>query len=250
MHLGKLFQSFLRPLAALIIVTGLGGLAAESTSSDGGLTAALQKKAEASTRSLPAKKKKIMGDAIEELKEKKIVDGVIKIGETLPAFKLSGAVGKAVSSAELLKEGPLVLVFYRGSWCPYCNLNLRYLEKNLARMEKKGAQLVAISPETPDQSLSTKEKNDLKFPVLSDPGNVYARKLGLVFKLPENLVSVYRGFGIDLKKSNGDESWELPLAATFIVDSKGVIKERFVDEDYKKRMDPEDILKALDTFKK
>ena len=258
-HLSKLFQSLLRPLAALIIVVGLGGLAAESNPSPGannkkasGLTEALGARAKqsAQSKSISPAKKKVMSDAIEELRTSKIVDGVLKVGQPMIPFKLKGADGNYVSSKSMLEKGPLVVVFYRGGWCPYCNLNLRYLEKNLSRIKEAGAGLVAISPETPDESLSTREKNELKFPVLSDPGNEYARKLGLVFKLPKELISVYRDFGIDLEKSNGDNSWELPLAATFIVDADGVVRERFVDEDYKKRMDPEDILRGLKSLKK
>ncbi|MBZ0187132.1 MAG: AhpC/TSA family protein [Candidatus Obscuribacterales bacterium] len=213
------------------------------------LTEALQQHAQESRGKMPEEAREVMAKAISELTESGIEQSVTKAGEKIPDFVLPNAGGKDVSLQSLRQEGPVVLVFYRGGWCPYCNINLHYLQERLKEIEEQGARVVAISPETPDNSLSTKEKNALKFDVLSDANNTYARKLGLVFRLPDDVLNLYKKFGIDLSKSNGNTSSELPLSATFIVAQDGTIEFRFVDSDYKKRMDPKDIVSKLKTIK-
>ena len=121
--------------------------------------------------------------------------GVTKIGEAFPAFNLPDATGTPVSSTKLLTKGPLLITFYRGNWCPYCNLALHGLQQRLGDIQAQGVQLVAISPELPDSSLSTQEKNELKFPVLSDEGNKLSRELGIVWKMPENVRPIFQQFG-------------------------------------------------------
>ncbi len=169
----------------------------------------------------------------------------LEVGDHLPNFALPNQVGKVVSSSGLLSEGHLVISFYRGSWCPYCNLELNALQQILPEIQSLGANLVTISPQLPDESMSTAEKNNLTFAVLSDVGNVVARKFELVFTLTEELRPLYKEFGIDLEKSNGDDSFELPVPATFVVDSSGIIVTAFVNADYKQRMEPEEIINAL-----
>lgn len=213
------------------------------------LTEALQKLEQESKAKIPEAGQTVMSKALVDLTHSGIEKSVKKVGEKLPDFTLPNAEGKNVSLEELKKQGPVVIAFYRGGWCPYCNLNLHYLQKHLKDIRENGGKLVAISPETPDNSLSTKEKNELKFDVLSDTNNEYARKLGLVFKLPEDLQQLYLKFGIDLTKSNGNENNELPLSATFIVDEEGTVTYRFVDVDYKKRMDPQQIVRKLSELK-
>lgn len=187
----------------------------------------------------------VMTRALSELKSSGLENESLKKGAKCPEFSLPNAQGKMVSVTELLRQGPVVLVFYRGGWCPYCNLTLRALQKSLDAIRGNGAQLVAISPQEPDQSLSTAEKNDLTFEVLSDVQNKVAKSFGLVFKLPNDLVKLYGEFGIDLKKANGDDRNELPLAATFVVAKNGTIEHAFVDADYKKRMEPAEIVSVL-----
>jgi peroxiredoxin len=167
------------------------------------------------------------------------------VGDTAPAFTLPDQLGREISSAELYAKGPLVISFYRGSWCPYCSLELHALQRYLPKIEALGASLVAISPQLPDESMSTAEKYELSFTVLSDVGNVIARKYGLVFTLSETIRPVYSKFGIDLPKFNGTDSFELPVPGTFIVDQHGRICAEHVSADYKQRMEPEDILFAL-----
>jgi peroxiredoxin len=119
------------------------------------------------------------------------------------------------------------------------------LQRTLPEIEALGAQLVTVSPQLPDNSLSTAEKLDLTFKVLSDVGNKVAREFGLVFTLPEEMRSIYQDFGIDLPGANGDESFELPMPATYVIDKSGIVRLAFVDIDYTRRLDPEDIIDAL-----
>ena len=213
------------------------------------LTEQLREKVEAANAKAPSEKRKIMDDAIEQLRSSHLVDHALKKGGTLPHFTLPNVDGKTIDSKILLNEGPLVVVFYRGGWCPYCNLQLHDLQKNLAKIQSLGAHLIAISPQTPDNSLTTAQKSDLKFYVLSDVENRVARKFGLVYKLPKNLVGLYKDFGIDLQKSNGNESNELPVSATYIADKKGKVVYSFLDADYKKRAETMDLVKVLESLK-
>lgn len=172
-------------------------------------------------------------------------EGSLQVGNKIPAFALTNATGKTVSSADLLKEGPLVISFYRGAWCPYCNLELHALQHALPEIEAAGGQLVAISPNLPDTSLSSVEKHHLTFEVLSDVGNKIARKFGLVFNLSEDIRRVYQKFGHDIPDQNGDDTWEIPVPATYVADASGVVVFRFVNTDYTRRAEPADIVAAL-----
>lgn len=187
---------------------------------------------------------KIMQSAIDAIKD--LPKSAKKVGDKLPEFSLPAANGKVVKSSDLTAQGKyLIVTFYRGGWCPYCNLQLRAYQKVMPDIKKRGGELVAISPETPDNTLSTAQKNELDFVVLSDKDNAYARQLGLVFELPKDLVAVYQKFGIDLPKQNGLSKWELPLSATYVVKPSGEIVYSFVDADYKKRANIDDVLAAL-----
>ncbi len=186
-----------------------------------------------------------MESAGKTLLESGLADRSLNEGSKMPEFELPNAAGQAVRLSTLLANGPVVVTFYRGGWCPYCNMELRALQNALPEMKSLGASLLAISPETPDNSLSTKEKSHLEFEVLSDVGNRVAKQFGLVFQLPENLRPIYQSFGIDIAAYNGDENFELPLPATYVVDSKRQIVKAFVDVDYTQRLDPADIVAAL-----
>jgi len=188
--------------------------------------------------------------AIEAANAKLEISGIagraLKAGDRIPDFDLPDATGKVVRSADLLAAGPLVISFYRGSWCPYCSLELKTLQQNLSEFRARGATLVAISPQTPDESLTTKEKNELAFPVLSDAGSRVARKFGLVFTLDETLKPIFKAFGIDLLAHNGVDTWELPIPATYVVAKSGKIVSACVDVDYRNRAEPAEILKLLE----
>ena len=187
----------------------------------------------------------IMANATQELIEANIAANALKVGDTIPAFTLPNVKGTNTSSDELLAKGPLVISFYRGGWCPYCNMELRALQQLLPDFEQTGAQLVAISPQTPDNSLNTQEKNKLAFEVLSDVGNNITRSFGLVFTMPADLQNLYDHFGLDLPKHNGDRTFELPMPATYVVDKNGTIQYAFIPADYTQRAEPADVLAAL-----
>ena len=189
--------------------------------------------------------KTLMAQATTDLINSKIAEDSIGKGQKLPNFTLPNAVGKKVTLESLLADGAVVISFYRGGWCPYCNMELRALQAALPEIQARGASLVAISPETPDTSLSTKEKNELSFEVLSDRGNIYAKQLGLVFALPKSLRPIYNNFGIDIPAHNGEDTFELPLPATYVVSSDGTIIYSYADADYTKRLDPAEIIEAL-----
>jgi peroxiredoxin len=185
------------------------------------------------------------------------IDGVVRsgagakaprVGDTAPSFTLPDAQGKQVSLDSLLKEGPVVITFYRGQWCPYCNLQLRAYQEVFPRIKALGANLVAISPQTPDESLSTAEKRNLEFRVLSDTGNKVARGYGLVWKVPAGLDAIQRGFGVDLTKSNGDASNELPVPGTFVLGADGRITFSYVNADWRDRLEPAEIIRVLESL--
>lgn len=173
----------------------------------------------------------------------------LNVGAKMPAFSLKDANGKTVSSDDLLKQGNLVVVFYRGSWCPYCNLYLRNLQKNLAQIKAAGGNLVAISVENPDNSLSVARKNEVEFTVLSDPHLDAARKFGIVYELPKETDELYKSHGLDIAKHNEMEKAELPLSATYVVNRKGEIVYAWLEPDYKKRAAPEVIIETLSKIK-
>lgn len=197
---------------------------------------------------VPADIQAKMANATQELTATGIVEKAPKAGDTLPNFNLPNHLGKNQSLSDLVKDGPVIVTFYRGGWCPYCNLELRAYQEILPDIQAAGANLVAITPELPDNSLSTVEKNDLAFSVLTDENADYARSLGLVFSLPEELRPIYSSFGIEIEQHNGDGQFDLPLAATYLVNKEGVIAYAFVDADYTKREEPRVLLEALNTL--
>ena len=188
----------------------------------------------------------VMKGASDDLVASGIAGRSAKEGSAAPAFSLPNARGEPVASATLWQDGPAVLSFYRGGWCPYCNVELRALQERLPEIKALGARLVAITPETPDNALTTQEKNDIAFDVLSDDGNRVASAFGLAFRVPDALNALYKGqFGIDLAASNGDASQTLPVPATFVIGKGGKVLKAFVDADYTQRAEPDTIIDAL-----
>ncbi|MGE4107702.1 MAG: peroxiredoxin-like family protein [Bacteriovoracia bacterium] len=239
---------FLTVLIPMLVTAGVATEPAVKTA-EKSLTEQLHEKVEAAKAKTPSEKRKIMDGAIDQLRKSHLVDHALKKGDTVPRFQLPNVDGKSIDTNSLFEHGPLVIVFYRGGWCPYCNLQLHDLQKHLEKIQALGAQLIAISPQTPNNSLTTAQKAELKFYVLSDVGNKIAKKFGLVYKLPKNLVQLYRDFGIDLQKSNGNNSDELPVSATYIADKQGHIVYSYLDADYKKRAETLDLIKVLESLK-
>lgn len=179
-----------------------------------------------------------------EVRDTGIEDKAANVGDAAPDATLFDADGKKVELSSLWAEGPVVLTFYRGGWCPYCNVQLRNLQQSDASLEGAGARVVAVAPEMPEKVGETIAKHDLSFLVLSDKHNALAKKLGIVFKLPGVILPAYRDF-LKVGEYNGDESYELPLAATYVIDTKGVIRYAFLDADYVKRAEPREVLETL-----
>ena len=171
--------------------------------------------------------------------------GALRVGDRAPGFRLPDARGGDVALDDLLARGPVVLVFYRGAWCPYCNLQLAAFQSAVADIRAAGAELLAVSPQTPDQSLTVAERHALEFPVLSDVGTAVARDYGLVFTQSEASTAASRQLGIELADFNGDDSNTLPAASTFVIGEEGVIRFASVSGDYRWRVGPEEVLAAL-----
>lgn len=205
----------------------------------------LREQNEAGRARIPVEALAVLDQATAEVAASGIADSSFGVGAKVPDFSLPAATGTKVSLSSLLGEGPVVLAFYRGGWCPYCSIELRALQAKLPEITAAGATLVAVSPQTPDSSLSTAEKLELAFPVLSDEGNRVADSFGLVFTLPEALREVDAGFGLDLPAANGDDTFRLPIPATYVLRADGTVAWRFVDADYTKRAQPDDVLAAL-----
>jgi peroxiredoxin len=185
-------------------------------------------------------------NAIHELTNSGITKTALQVNDKVIDFELNNALGKTVKLSVLLQKGPVILTWYRGGWCPYCNIQLQYMQRYLPQFKKEGAILVALTPELPDKSLDTKEKNELKFEILTDLNNDVARKFGIVFTLNNELVKIYNG---RLKTFNGVETNELPIPATYVIGQDYLIKYAFVDSNHRLRAEPTDILSVLKTLK-
>ncbi|MFZ1093840.1 MAG: peroxiredoxin-like family protein [Xanthobacteraceae bacterium] len=195
---------------------------------------------------VPADRQAIMELHIEQLRTGVIARTMLKVGDRAPEFMLRNAKGEIVDIGALRKKGPVIVTFYRGGWCPYCNLELKAFQEILPEIKAAGAWLVAISPEKPDDTLSTAEKNALAFEVLSDVGQKVGRAFGLVYQFTEELRSAYRGFGRNIPAHNGTPGeWALPVSATYVIDRNGTIIYAYTDVDYRDRADPRDVLDFL-----
>jgi len=201
------------------------------------------------TRTAPAGRPALYEAKIEELRASFALELAVAVDDQAPDFTLPNAQGKLVSLSELLQLGPVIVTFYRGGWCPYCNIQLRAYQAALPEMTALGARLVAISPQLPDGSLSTVETNELAFDVLSDVGNEVAGRFGLVYSLPEELRAALRSNNKALPGINGDESWKLPVPATYVIGKDRRVVLAFIDVDYRNRIDPEEILPTLKSLR-
>lgn len=196
-------------------------------------------------RTAPPGRPELYEAKIEELRASFALERAVGVGDDAPDFSLTDARGNSVSVRKLLGRGPVVVTFYRGGWCPYCNFQLRAYQAILPQAAALGARLVAISPQLPDGSLSTAETNSLTFDVLSDVGNVVARRFGLVYALPEELRAALRSNNKALPAINGDESWELPVPATYVIAPDGRVSLAHIEVDYRKRLEPDAIVASL-----
>ena len=194
------------------------------------------------SESLPETTRAAVERGVEDVRAARVAEHALKVGSTAPAFELPDATGHMKSLQSMLAAGPVVVTFYRGAWCPFCNIQLHEYQEMLPEITAAGGQLVAISPQMPDGSLSTAEKNGLQFAVLSDQGNAVARSFGVAYKLPADIAAAYKPM---LTKANGGDGDELPLASTFVIDRSGMVAYAFVDSDFRKRAEPADVVAAL-----
>jgi peroxiredoxin len=194
---------------------------------------------------VPAETQAIHAQAVTELKQRNLAESVLPVGAQAPAFELPDHDGKIISSSALLANGRLVLCFIRGRWCPFCVGQMEAMNLVLPQIEQAGAALVAISPQTVKQSFFMHDQHKLRFPLLSDAGNKVARQFGLTYRVPPAQETVYRRAFVNLPVTNGDESWELPIPATYILDRNGTVLYASASEDYTERPEPADIVLAL-----
>lgn len=212
------------------------------------LAAQLSERRAVSAERTPETTKAAMARSLRVLEDSGIAGRALGVGDLAPDFVLPDAAGREVDLSDLLRAGPVAVSFYRGDWCPYCNLELRALQDSLSVFRAVGATLVAISPNPPDSSMTAVERHDLEYPVLSDVDNSVARDFGLVFTVPDDLEAAYRVMGIDIGEANGSGVWEIPLPATYVIDQDRTIAFAFVDADYRKRAEPVDVIAAIEAL--
>jgi len=193
-----------------------------------------------SSSKAPAEVKKIMSDAQKSLKESGIEKNAINRGTKIPEFKIENK-----SIYDYLRDSPIVLKFYRGSWCPYCQIELKEYNKYKTRIEDKGYKLIILTPDSNKEINKFKAKNKIELDIYQDKNNSIAKIFGIAFKLDKNLKPIYKKFGIDLEAAQENKEDTLPLPGTYIINKEGKITYAFIDVDYTKRLDPEILLKNL-----
>jgi peroxiredoxin len=187
-----------------------------------------------------------MGAEIGALATSGLVESALKTGDKAPDFTLTDSDGNSVSLSSLLFNGPAIISFNRGNWCPFCNLEFKALQEILPAIADKGANLVVIAPQLPEKSAELKSQNGFDYPILYDKGNEVARKFGIVFALPESLRPIHEAFGMDIPGHNGDDSFELPFAATYVINTDGEIIYSYINANWMERAEPADYLAKLD----
>jgi peroxiredoxin len=194
---------------------------------------------------VPAETQAIHAQAVAELKQRNLAANILPVGAKAPSFELQDHDGKVIRSSDLLAHQRLVLCFIRGRWCPFCVGQMEAMNLIVPQIEQAGATLASISPQTVKQSFFMHDQHRLRFPVLSDTGNKVARQFGLTYRVPAAQEAIYRRAFVNLPFTNGDDSWELPIPATFIVDRDGTILYASANEDYIQRPEPVEILNSL-----
>jgi peroxiredoxin len=200
---------------------------------------------EASSSQITDEARRVMAEAEASLRTGGVVDRAMSVGRRCPLFELADQNGKTVRMYELLEQGPIVLVFYRGGWCPYCNLQLKAMEAVADEIRGMGGALLAVTPDSQSGVREMVQKHKLSFPVLVDKENRVSRAFGLVYTLSPKLDTLYKSMGIDVRARNKSEQCELPLAATYVIGRNGVVAYAFLDEAYYRRAEPADVVAAV-----
>ncbi len=202
-----------------------------------------------SAERLPPEMQKKFAQGIVDVKNLRLEETALKVGDPAPRVTLLTTKDEPIEFSETWSDGPVVVVFYRGGWCPYCNVELKAWADAVDRVRDAGAAIVAITPEKVESAAETAANQELNYEVLVDQGNALAKQLGIAFRLPEAILPIYRD-RIGMAERNGDDSYTLPLAATYVIDSDGVIRYAFLDADYKRRAEPADVLEAVAKLRK
>jgi peroxiredoxin len=198
---------------------------------------------------VPTETQAIHACSVAQLKQQGLAAAnILPGGARIPEFELQDHDGNSVSSSDLLAKGRLVLCFIRGRWCPFCVGQMEAMNLVLPEIEQAGATLAAVSPQTVQQSFFMRDQHKLRFPLLSDSGNAVARQFGLTYRIPDEQRAAYQRALVNLPFLNGDESWELPIPATHIIDRDGAVLYASANEDYMERPEPEDIVRFLQTL--
>lgn len=205
----------------------------------------LEQQKEELNKHTPELIRKYMTAVIEKLKASGIEENALNVGDMLPNGKLIDHNGEKVLLSDILKHKPAIISFYRGAWCPYCNLELRAYDRLLSELSNDSYQMFAISPEIPDQSIPKIDIKNLSFTVLSDPNNKYAKKVGLVYKTTRLLRFLYRLGKINIAKSQGNDLGELPISATYVINKEAIITNAWINVDYTKRAEPREVITFL-----
>lgn len=196
---------------------------------------------------VPVETQAVHARAVADLKRQRLAENILCVGGKTPEFQLQDHGGRSVHSSDLLAKGRLVLCFVRGRWCPFCVAQMEAMNLILPEIEQVDATLAAISPQTVQQSFFMRDQHKLRFPLLSDAANNVARQFGLAYRVPDEQRAVYRRAFVNLPFVNGDDSWELPIPATYVIDRDGAILYASANEDYTERPEPADIVRILQT---
>ena len=189
-------------------------------------------------------KKKVYAEGITAIVDSGLADKALNVGDIAPNFKLKNLLGESVELYDRLSQGRVILTWYRGGWCPYCNITLHHLQQELPNYNAHGASLLVLTPELPEHIDNTKEKNQLDFDILGDHGNQVAKQFNIVFQLIEEVANIYNA-SFDMNSHNGDQSNELPLAASYIINQDKTIAYAFIDTDYRNRAEPRELTRIL-----
>ena len=221
----------------------------ETQNNQGLLQTELDERKASFEKKAPEDTKKAYAEGLKAVSDSNITSKALQVGDVAPNFTLKNATGDNISLYNELKKGPVVLLWYRGGWCPYCNMTLSYMQKSIPDFKKYDANILALSPEVPDKSMSTKEKNELEFEVLSDIDNKVARDYKVVYKLTDEVAGLFEeNFGLSTYNGNADA--ELPLAVTYIIGQDKKIKYAYLNSDYRNRAEPQELINFLKNMKK
>lgn len=230
-----------------IFMVLLGGIMNITAHAETTVNEKLQAKKEEFSAKAPQQKKDDYEEGIRQVPESGVLERAKNVGDKAPDFMLPNAMGKEFHLYETLKKGPVVLIWYRGEWCPYCNIYLYELHKQADKFSEHNATIIAVSPAQPDESWSAEDKSEIKLQVLSDEGGKVAEDYGIVYTLPPKIAAYYKD-AFDLPNVNNDDGATLPLSASYVIDQDGTITYAYLNADYRERAEISDLLGAIENI--